>query len=183
MSLIPDFEIGLWNAWIPAIALLLHSIVPGLFKGFSRKMGRGDEGSRGGTPIMLYFYFLIILTVFLPLKTGTAWLYAGLCLYLLGLGIGIGAFAVAASTPSGQPFTKGVYRYSRNPIYLSVLILFVSIGVAAASWVYLLLVAIWAIWMQFVVLAEERITLKKFGEAYREYMNRTPRWLGLPKHG
>jgi protein-S-isoprenylcysteine O-methyltransferase Ste14 len=31
------------------------------------------------------------------------------------------------------------------------------------------------------VAAEERHCLEKYGEAYLEYMNRTPRWIGLPK--
>jgi protein-S-isoprenylcysteine O-methyltransferase Ste14 len=30
-------------------------------------------------------------------------------------------------------------------------------------------------------IAEERWCLEKYGDAYREYMNRTPRWIGLPK--
>jgi len=30
-------------------------------------------------------------------------------------------------------------------------------------------------------MTEEGATTKKFGNAYRQYMNRTPRWLGLPK--
>jgi len=29
---------------------------------------------------------------------------------------------------------------------------------------------------------EERFYLKKYGDAYREYMNRTPRWIGIPKY-
>lgn len=30
-----------------------------------------------------------------------------------------------------------------------------------------------------LVTAEERICLKQYGDAYREYMNRTPRWIGI----
>jgi len=29
--------------------------------------------------------------------------------------------------------------------------------------------------------AEERFCLKQYGDTYREYMNKTPRWLGIPK--
>jgi protein-S-isoprenylcysteine O-methyltransferase Ste14 len=32
-----------------------------------------------------------------------------------------------------------------------------------------------------MILVEERTCLNKFGNAYREYMDRTPRWLGIPK--
>jgi len=30
---------------------------------------------------------------------------------------------------------------------------------------------------------EERFCLEKYGDAYRNYLNRTPRWLGIPKSG
>jgi protein-S-isoprenylcysteine O-methyltransferase Ste14 len=30
---------------------------------------------------------------------------------------------------------------------------------------------------------EERFCLRQYGEAYREYMNRTPRWIGIAKSG
>jgi protein-S-isoprenylcysteine O-methyltransferase Ste14 len=33
----------------------------------------------------------------------------------------------------------------------------------------------------FLAITEESATTKKFGDAYREYMKRTPRWIGLPK--
>jgi len=35
--------------------------------------------------------------------------------------------------------------------------------------------------MNVSVNAEERFCLEKYGDAYREYMNRTPRWIGFPK--
>jgi len=31
--------------------------------------------------------------------------------------------------------------------------------------------------------AEERWCLDKYGDAYREYMDRTPKWIGIPKSG
>jgi protein-S-isoprenylcysteine O-methyltransferase Ste14 len=86
-----------------------------------------------------------------------------------------------ASTPLGEPFTKGVYRYSRNPAYLSQIIIFFGIGIASASWLYLLLSSVLIVLTFLLIGIEERVTLDKLGESYREYMNRTPRWLGMPK--
>jgi len=59
--------------------------------------------------------------------------------------------------------------------------MFIGIGIACASWVFLLLTMIWIILSDKGVIAEERECLEKYGEAYREYMNRTPRWIGTPK--
>jgi protein-S-isoprenylcysteine O-methyltransferase Ste14 len=35
--------------------------------------------------------------------------------------------------------------------------------------------------MNMKVVSEERFCLKEYGDAYREYMNRTPRWIGITK--
>jgi protein-S-isoprenylcysteine O-methyltransferase Ste14 len=180
MSLVPAFEIGLWNAWILAIALLLFAFVPSLvLNDYDKKMG-GPEGSgKGGTLTNIFFFILVIYAIFLPVKLGTVWFYTGLLIYILGLMIISVAIANAATTPLGKPFTKGVYRYSRNPMYLSMIIVFIGIGIASASWLYLLLLAVMIVLIYFAVAAEERYCLERYGLTYREYMNRTPRWLGI----
>ena len=66
-------------------------------------------------------------------------------------------------------------------MYLCMIIVFVGIGIALASWFYLLLSAIFIVMIHFRVVVEERLTIAKLGDAYREYMGRTPKWLGLPK--
>jgi protein-S-isoprenylcysteine O-methyltransferase Ste14 len=184
MSLVPAFEIGLWNAWILAFVLLLYSFIPGLvLKDFNKKMDQTEEGGKSSAFGTIFFFILIICAIFLPLKLGTAWFYTGLFIYLLGLGIGIMAIANAASTPLGKPFIKGVYRYSRNPMYLSMITVFIGIGIASASWFYLLLSAILTALLNVTVAAEERYCLERYGLAYRKYIGVTPRWIGLPGTG
>ena len=182
MSAIPVFQIGVWNAWILAIVLLLCVFLPDLiFEDFIKKIGRDDEAEKITTFMRILFFILLICAIFLPLKLGTVWFYTGISIYLLGLIIGIIAIANVASTPLGKPFTKGVYRYSRNPMYLCMIIIFVGIGIASASWFYLLLSAIFIVMTHFTVVVEERLTIGKLGDAYREYMKRTPRWIGIPR--
>ena len=94
---------------------------------------------------------------------------------MLGLIVLTIALANIAATPLGEPFTKGVYRYSRNPLSLGMLFAFLGVGVASASWLYLLLSAIIMVITHFMVVIEERSCLNEFGNTYREYMNRTPR--------
>jgi protein-S-isoprenylcysteine O-methyltransferase Ste14 len=54
--------------------------------------------------------------------------------------------------------------------------------IASASWVYLLLALIWLAQIRTaLMIPEERMCCGRFGDAYREYMNRTPRWIGVPK--
>jgi len=184
MSLIPAFEIGVWNAWILTIVFLLLVYIPVLtLRDYNKKMGQGEHYGKAEIFMNVLFYILMIYSVFLPLKLMAVWFYTGLFVYLLGLIILTMTIANVASTPLGKPFTKGVYRYSRNPGYLGQVIVFVGIGIASASWFYLLLSAILIILTYLLIAIEERITLDKLGDAYREYMDRTPRWIGLPKRG
>ena len=183
MSLIPAFEIGVWNAWILAIVFLLYVSLPTqIFKDVGKKMAHGEE-EKIHAFVLLFFFLLLIYSIFLPLKLGTIWFYTGLSIYLLGLIILTIALANVATTPLGEPFTKGMYRYSRHPLSLGMSLTFLGSGIASASWLYLLLSAILTVMMHFMVVIEERSTVKKYGDAYRKYMNKTPRWIGVPRSG
>ena len=57
----------------------------------------------------------------------------------------------------------------------------IGTGIASASWLLLLLSVILIVISRFLTITEESATAKKFGDAYKEYMNRTPRWIGIPK--
>jgi protein-S-isoprenylcysteine O-methyltransferase Ste14 len=189
MSLIPEFELGLWNAWILILSYGLMYLVLG---GLVRLIGQKGS-SRPTTPPLnetekkldrissLMFLASIIYSFFLPLKLGTAWFYIGLVVYLFGMIFTIVAGINLVNTPLDRPATKGLYRISRNPIYLGTYLIFTGIGISCASWLILLVIAIFIVLHGILIGAEERWCLEKYGDAYREYMNRTPKWIGIPK--
>jgi len=182
MTLVPVFEIGVWNAWIPTTLLLLFILLSGLLpRDVGKRIAPAKEVKNISNVMFIVFFTMIAYSIFLPLKLGTVWFYTGLAVYLSGFTISTAAlFSVAATNPD-EPFTTGVYRYSRHPISIGTLLLFIGVGIAAASWLFLLLSAILMVISHFLVIAEESATAKKFGDAYREYMKRTPRWVGIPK--
>jgi len=190
MSLIPAFRLGLWNAWIFVlsfflIAFGLTSLIMKVF--FPNKESRPDKPPFNEKEKRLYSISQVaiwasnIYSIFLPLKLGTAWFYAGFAIYLLGMIFTIIAAINLETTPLDKPATKGLYRISRNPIYLGCFLIYVGIGIACASWLFLLLTTIWIILYDILVAPEEHWCLEKYGDAYREYMDRTPRWIGIPK--
>jgi protein-S-isoprenylcysteine O-methyltransferase Ste14 len=191
MSLVPAFEIGIWNAWILQVIFLLIFSAPTLFmsKEDKERVNRGKEDyplSKNKKWLALSTHVVImplafIYSIFLPLKLGTAWLYVGLAIFVLGLVMTLITTYNFAATPLEEPVTRGIYRISRHPIYLSGFVLYAGIGIACASWVLLLLAVLWIVFLQIAVPAEERFLLGKYGDAYRKYMNRTPRWIGFPK--
>jgi protein-S-isoprenylcysteine O-methyltransferase Ste14 len=191
MSWIPTFKVGLWNAWIlmlyvPLLSPIIRLVDKVVGNGeIYKKMG-GDVPYQKGEKKTYYVYMVVLLfllaySIFLPLKLGTAWFNAGLVIYLVGLVMFLTVFGTVAATPLGEPFTQGMYRYSRHPGYFSLFITFIGVGIASASWVFIVLSVVSMILQISSVIAEERACLEIYGSKYKEYMNRTPRWIGIPK--
>jgi len=184
MSLIPAFELGLWNAWIFILPIIILSVIWSMILG---KRGSGEDlGLTKKKKILFSIYPSISFasyayTIFLPLKLGTIWFYAGLLVYLLGMFIWILAMLSFYTTPVEKPVTKGVYSISRNPQYVGDFFINISISIACLSWIFLLVAIVNLFLLRNFVVAEEHFLLDKYGNAYRDYMNRTPRWIGLPK--
>jgi protein-S-isoprenylcysteine O-methyltransferase Ste14 len=193
MSFMPAFEIGVWNAWIfLLVGLFLHMVPPMLASQFNKKLN--NKFSEAPADIYLYkneriisnislvlLLLLFFYIIFLPLKLATPWFYTGIAIFLLAEIIYMITFFPWAATPAGKPVTTGIHRYSRHPMYLSLYLQLIGVGIATASWLFLLLTAVLMILFHNSVVPEERGCLEKYGDAYREYMERTPRWLGLPK--
>ena len=80
--------------------------------------------------------------------------------------------------PSTALVTDGPYRYSRNPIYVALTLIYCGIGVTADSgWVLGLAMPLLAVMRLGVIAPEERYLEAKFGDSYRHYMGRVRRWL------
>jgi len=188
MSLIPAFEIGVWNAWILTLYLSLHPLIMMLIiKDVTKKM-ESPAYNKAENIIFIFtnvilFFGLFIYSIFLPLQLGTIWFYAGLAICILGVIAWTMAMVNIANIPLDEAWTKGLYRYSRHPMVLSSFLIFIGAGIASASWVFLLFSIVFIILSTILVTAEERFCLEKFGAAYQEYMNRAPRWIGIPKSG
>ena len=193
ISIIPAFEIGVWNLWILQLLVLLTPYIPYLFlskEGRKRNRRMASFAPSNTTEKVLAWSthliispIVIIYSVFLPLKLDTAWLYVGLIILVLGLAMQCMTTISVANTPLDKPVTQGPYCISRHPFYFSGFLTLVGMGIASASWVVLLCALLWIAFFYIVVPTEERFLIEKYGDSYREYMNRTPRWIGLPKSG
>lgn len=73
---------------------------------------------------------------------------------------------------------QGIYRHTRNPMYLGFLFVLVAWAVwLAAPWA-LLGPVLYVAWMtRFQILPEERALIERFGDDYRDYCRRTRRWI------
>jgi protein-S-isoprenylcysteine O-methyltransferase Ste14 len=89
---------------------------------------------------------------------------------------------LAPWTPPKELVVTGLYRYSRNPMYVAVAVIlwgwaigFGSRGLA----IYALVVMV--VFHLRVVLNEEPFLARTHGDAWQRYKARVPRWLGLPR--
>jgi protein-S-isoprenylcysteine O-methyltransferase Ste14 len=185
MSYIPDFELGLWNAWVFILPLIVYWLV-GIKFLFSKRMPESPPPTRRKDKIlsnilvrtMLFSFFY---SIFVPLKLGTIWFYIGLLVYLIGMILVTISMMDFATTPLNKPVTKGVYRFSRNPMFIGFFLVYFGIAITCVSWVYLLITVVFIVVVYYMSPLEEAVTLGHYGTAYGDYMKRTPKWIGIPK--
>jgi protein-S-isoprenylcysteine O-methyltransferase Ste14 len=113
------------------------------------------------------------------------WLIGG-SMILVGLALaaaGIRNFSRAATpVPTNQPtrvlVTTGIHGWTRNPIYLGLVLAYGGIGIAARiPWALILALPL-AIMIRYGVVGREEAYLeRRFGDAYRDYKARVRRWL------
>jgi protein-S-isoprenylcysteine O-methyltransferase Ste14 len=132
---------------------------------------------------------LMVDFLVLPLRTGLPTGSRGAAAVLL---VGCaGAFIVTALRgfrragtnpepwrPSTAIVTTGVYRFTRNPMYVGMALAYVGLAMALDSGIALILfVPLIALIQAGVILREERYLEAKFGEPYRQYRGTVRRWL------
>lgn len=121
--------------------------------------------------ILLYLFFLHI-------SFSPAWLfYIGAAVFAAGTLLLIASIVNFAS-PAANGFNQnGLYRFSRNPMYVAYFLFFLGCALLTRSLVLLGLVLVFQIAAHWIILSEERWCLEKFGEEYSAYMQRVRRYV------
>lgn len=74
--------------------------------------------------------------------------------------------------------TGGVYRYSRNPMYLGLLLILVAAVFVLGSLTGLPIVLLFIVYMnRFQIKPEEDVMKEKFGDEFLDYKKRVGRWI------
>lgn len=155
-------------------------------------MAQAEKDTAGviALPPLILGGFLVVglaLDYFLPsgvragvwhFPLGAALVLAGIALGLLGErrlhGVGTN---VSPLKPTTAIATDGIYRYTRNPLYLALTLIMLGIAcLANGLWTLLLVVPFVAVIRYGVIAREETYLDRKFGDAYRDYKTRVRRW-------
>jgi protein-S-isoprenylcysteine O-methyltransferase Ste14 len=182
MELFPELGLGWLNGWI---LLILYGLTFGtVMRIFPKdvvarlydRSGWSQTQKRLTAIGKLFALALFILITFTPLKVGETVFVLGSILFVLGLvGVVIALFNFR-DAPLDQPVAKGLYKISRNPQWMMLIVLFLGVCIAIGSWVALLMLAIGVLFYHFRILAEERSCLAQYGESYQRYVERRPRY-------
>jgi len=182
MKLMPEFQLGLFNGWwfsaaYVAINILVIAAVPrDVVKRLTTNPVKTSSEKLSSKIEMILFFGVVIYPIFVSMKLGTAWFWSGLFVFIAAMTAYVISILNFAATPKDQPVVKGLFRISRNPIHVTSFVALVGVGIATASWVIILVNIIVQIMMHKTTLAEERFCLEKYGDSYREYMGKVPRY-------
>jgi protein-S-isoprenylcysteine O-methyltransferase Ste14 len=85
---------------------------------------------------------------------------------------------VAPNRPINQLMVSGPYQFTRNPLYLSLVLLQLGLGLLFLNgWMVLMLLPVVLIVRYYVVAREEAYLIRQFGSAYQEYQKGVRRWI------
>jgi protein-S-isoprenylcysteine O-methyltransferase Ste14 len=122
----------------------------------------------------------------LPFAVPVVLRYIGLGLTFVGFLLGISAFiefrrARTTLDPHGSTshlVTSGIYRFTRNPIYLGFLLMVIGLPLNSGLYWGILLALFYVLLMNRLIIQHEEAYLeKKFGKIYSDYTARVRRWL------
>jgi len=121
----------------------------------------------------IYSFFLLkIIGIVLIFVGAASWFYCVTLFYFLGKGTPV------PTQPPKKLVIKGLYQYTRNPMYVSVLIIMLGYFFFSGHLMLLIYLFLLAGFFQLFITHYEEPTLKKkFGKKYKEYLRKTPRWL------
>ncbi len=137
----------------------------------------------GGERVACWIYqlsnaALFLYLPFLRVRTEQALpLFVGLICYLGGLVLCAASIAGFAAPSGGSLCTKGIYRFSRNPMYVSYFLCFAGMALLVRSAALTGIVLVFQVSAHWIILAEERWCLETFGAAYQRYARRVRRYL------
>jgi protein-S-isoprenylcysteine O-methyltransferase Ste14 len=106
---------------------------------------------------------------------------------IAGAGLALVTWAMSTFILAGTPImpnrpattlvTHGPYRYSRNPMYTALTLLYIGLALATATlWALVFLPVVLYVLHRAVIAREERYLTQAFGDAYREYTRSVRRW-------
>ena len=183
MSLFPPLSLNWLNGWLPTVIFYASFLI--LLKIFPKETvdrlyddsGWTLEVARPAKIGLPFALAAMVLIIFTPLKVGQPVFWIGLVLALIGQAGFIYSLHSFNSTPLNEPVREGLYKFSRNPQWVTFAMLMIGFSLLVGSWTVLALLTVRIVMNHFRILGEERALEEQYGESYRIYKDSVPRYL------
>lgn len=142
------------------------------------------------SPPILYKWFIVLMLVsaFLPVPKQIQFPFnlIGIILFVAGAYIAIDTKRMFKKTSTPVSYladpvklhTKGIFRFTRNPMYLGITIGLAGIAILTGNIYNFAFSILYLVLMDVLFVRQEEEKLEnEFGESYRQYKKRTRRWL------
>jgi protein-S-isoprenylcysteine O-methyltransferase Ste14 len=135
-----------------------------------------------------FFLFGLLVNLMWPIEILNFWAQTAIGLIGIGMGGGLVAWAIRTLRAAGTTFKLGApvsafvrhgpYRFSRNPIYLGLSFIYISLcTLFDAPIAALLIVPLTMVMNRFVIAREETFLAARFGADYQRYKDVVSRWM------
>jgi len=182
MEWIPEIRIGWLNGWIPLGLLTLTDMI--MFLIFPKDVVARLFDRSGWSQRQIVFTVIgklsalvgLALLFCTPMKIDSTVFRVGFAVIGLGLIGLVKALFDFKNTPISEPVTRGIYKVSRHPQIVMSTVVLLGGCIAIGSWSALLSLTVARVFSHFGILAEEEVCLEQYGDDYRSYLNRVPRY-------
>lgn len=119
----------------------------------------------------------------MSLPTWARWAGVGLALTIVPFvvwaqrSLGGNVTKTVATKEAHYLVTRGPYRWVRHPLYLAGTAFFIALSLISANWYFLAALLLGVLPLMLRTRMEEAALVERFGDEYRDYMNRTGRFL------
>ena len=131
---------------------------------------------------------MVLMNLFIPVQTLIIypWNAAGILPLLLGMTLNLSADrAFKRNATTVKPFeiskaliTSGTFKYTRNPMYLGMVLILFGAAVLLGTLSPLIIIPLFAITMDRIfIVAEERMLDERFGDEWKHYKKNVRRWI------
>lgn len=120
---------------------------------------------------------LLIILIFVKTKPIVLLSLIGLGIYLTGMILYVISIVHFAKPNQNGLNVNGLYKISRNPMYVAFFLYFLGCGMLTGSWLLLFILVVFQVSVHYLILSEERWCMNEFGEEYKNYMGRVRRYI------
>ncbi len=187
MEIFPTHSIQLFNLfWFPLIYGIISLFLMKIMTKNSKKRILSLPKYKNNITKFFSVFFMIIFgkliivySVFVPIKPSSIYFYIGIIIYSIGIFCSIYAMWMFSKADLNRPITTGIYKYSRHPMQVMYYFSWIGLGFISGTWIIIIYAIIFPFLTIPSLIAQEKECIKKYGNEYIEYLNKTPRFLFL----